>query len=193
MALAGVPDGIRPVVAPIDVPEQYKAFLEKSGKESDPLACEPLWAERAVLCFRVWEKKKRRWVTEADLAAWSVTTTDLHTAVATAAAGILDEKVEKVQVEGTTDSYLRLSDGDGWAAALVLAPKWVEKKLGVPFLAAVPSEGVSVAWSHGKPELDHIMAVGVTELYEEQEGGVSAHVHSWDGQKWRPFGVAKPR
>ena len=192
-ALAGVPDGIRPVAAPVDVPAQYAAFLEKSGKKGDPLACRELWPGQALLCFRVWEKKKRRWVTEADLASWAVTVDDLAAATRTHAKDLIEGGLETVAVEGTTDSYVRFSDGDGWAASVALAPDVIAAKLGLPFLAAIPAEGVFVAWSPGKPELDYIMAVGVRELHDQQDGSVSPKVHAWDGQRWTPFGEAKSR
>jgi hypothetical protein len=36
------------------------------------------------------------------------------------------------------------------------------------------------------------MAVGVRELYDEQDGSVSPYIFAWDGKKWTPFGEAKP-
>lgn len=166
--------------------------MKSSGKQSDPLACRVLWKDHALLCFRVWEKDRRRWVTEADLKAWSTTTADLGAAVAGSAAKVLTERVEKVPVDGSEATYLRLRDGDGWAASGVLAPHVLAKRLGVPYLAAIPAEGVFVAWKHGTPELDHIMAVGVREMHDEQDGGVSPYIYAWDGAKWTPFGEAKP-
>ena len=41
-----------------------------------------------------------------------------------------------VPVEGTTDRYLRLVDGDGWAAAGLLVPDAVAARLGAPDPAA---------------------------------------------------------
>ena len=189
---AEVPEGLRPVVVPVDAPEQYAAFLEKKGLTSEPLACRPLWDGYSLLCFRIWERDRRRWVTQGDLGAWTASISDLEARLIPAAQEVLKQRMESVPVEGTPSSYLRLTDGDGWAASLVLAPQILSKRLGVPFLAAIPSEGVFVAWGHGDPQLDHIMAVGVRELFDEQAGGVSPFVHAWDGQKWTPFGEAKP-
>jgi hypothetical protein len=192
VALGDVPEGVRPVVVPIDAPSQYAAFLKSKGESASPLACRTLWEGYSLLCFRVWERKVRRWVTVDDLEAWSVTVGDLETAVAVRAREMVSTGVEAVAVDGMTSTYLRLTDGDGWAASGGLVPEGLTKRLGIPFLAAIPAEGVFVAWAHGDPELDHVMAVGVRELYDEQPGGVSPFVHAWDGQKWLPFGEAKP-
>jgi hypothetical protein len=192
VASGGVPDGIRPVVVPIDAPAQYAAFVEGKGGSASPLACRTLWEGYSLLCFRVWERSKRRWVTEEDLQAWTVSVADLETAVAVQAREMVSTRFEVVPVEGMASTYLRLTDGDGWAASGGLAPEGLAKRLGVPFLAAIPAEGVFVAWAHGDPKLDHVMAVGVRELYDEQPGGVSPFVHAWDGQKWLAFGEAKP-
>jgi len=49
-----------------------------------------------------------------------------------------------------------------------------------------------VDWGAGTPELDHVMAVGVREMYDQLDEAVSPMVHTWDGARWHAFGEAKP-
>lgn len=193
-AWAGAPpEGLRPVLAPVDAPESYRAWREGRGLPPDDLLCEPAWPGLALLCYRVWEGSRRRWVTRSDLAGWGVDLPSLHAAVADASKVSIGA-AELVGVEGMDARYLRLVDGDGWAAVGFLHPEGVAQKLGgVPIRVAVPAEGVLVAWRPDGLDLDRVMSVGVRELFDAQPGGVTPVVMQWDGRAWLPFGQATPK
>lgn len=189
-ALAGVPDGLRPVVAPLDVQQTFDRWAARSGEPGGKLACDPLWETHAMLCFRVWEEGKRRWVTTADVARWQVTVPELRAAVVEQAAARV--QLEERPIADMSASWWLLADGDGWAAAGVLAPDAVQARLGGPFRAAMPAEGVFVAWRAGDTDVDKVMAVAVAELYGQHQGPVSSIVYAWDGERWLPWGRAEP-
>lgn len=188
-ALAGVPEGIRPVVAPLDAPARFVSWAGDGAR----LACEPLWEGASLLCFRVWEGGRRRWVTSADLAAWGATVADLRAAVARAAPSRVE--LERRPIVDMDAHWWLLRSGDGWSAAGVLAPDRVAQALGGgPVRAAVPAEGVFVAWRAGDREVDHVMAVAVRELFDQAEPtGVSPLVHTWDGTSWTAWARAVPQ
>lgn len=182
---------LRPVPAPWDAPEQYAAFAKSKGR-TDALACTPFLPDEVQLCFRVWEDGRRRWVTTADLAAWD-TTLEVVAAEVTKAARERDVPVERIPIDGMAPSYLRLRDGDGWAAAALLSPaRLVDALGGTPILVGVPTEGVAVAWRAGDPEVDHVMTVGVRELHDAGPAAVTATVHAWTGTQFVRFGRADP-
>jgi hypothetical protein len=191
-ALAAIPDGLRPVVGTADVGERFARWLGEEGMPPEHLICEPFWPEVASLCFRVWDKGKRRWVVGGDLQAWGVDEPALK-AAATAGAEAKIRAAELVPIGGTKASYLRLVDGDGWAAAALLRPDIVAERLGGgPIRVAVPADSVVVAWKVQGDDIDRIMAVGVRELYDQTKGPVSPKIETWDGAKWEPFGEAHP-
>ncbi len=192
-AMAAPPDGLRPVVAPFDVQAQHDAFRAERGLATQTLACRPLWPRHASLCFRVWDGGARRWVVRADLARWGTDVDGLRDQVQPKAAARLSE-AEVATVDGMASTFLKHVDGDGWAAAGVLDPPALAARLGgPPIRVAVPSGSVLLAWKAGDTALDTVMAIGVTELYEQQAGGVAPNVFTWDGEEWRSFGVARAK
>ena len=93
-----------------------------------------------------------------------------------------------------TASYLKLVDGDGWAAAGALRPDLLAEKVGgLPLRMAMPAEGVLLAWKGGEAEVDRVMAVGVKEMYDQLPGAVSPRIVTWDGAKLAPYGQAVPK
>jgi hypothetical protein len=184
---------LRPVVASVSAPQRHQAWQTAEGLPADPIVCDPLWQDIALLCFRTWEEGKRRWVTASDAASWKTDAKALR-ALLQEQAPAHAQAAEMVPVQGMNASYLRLVDGDGWAAALALRPELLAERLGgLPVRVAMPAEGVLVAWKVGAPELDQVMAVGVREMYEQMSGAVSPRVVTWDGKKYTPFGQAIPR
>ncbi|MEZ4323174.1 MAG: hypothetical protein R3F61_37265 [Myxococcota bacterium] len=182
-ALAAIPEGVRPAAAPADAPAQYeKAFPRKPG-----LACAPLLPEHALLCFRVWEGQKRRWVTVADLTAWQTDLDALVSHVTKGAQKVLENEPTAQKVVDMDAVYHDLRDGDGWAVAPLVAGSR-EKLVRV----AIPSTGVFLTWEAGSPELDRVMAVGVREIYEASEDAVTPMVHVWRDGRFVPFVQAKP-
>jgi hypothetical protein len=183
---------LRPVAADTDAPVRFAAWRASSGLAPEGLACEPTLPKAVLLCFRVWEKGSRRWVTTGDLQRWG---TDLPTL----RAALQDHARAKVaaaplvEVEGAHERYLRLVDGDGWAAAGLLAPDAIALRLGgTPVRVSFPAEGVLVAYRPAGPELDRILAVGARELYDTQQGSVSPAIFTWDGRAWTTFSEALP-
>lgn len=190
MALAAVPAEVTPVLAPADAPAQ---FAEHVGGPSPSLACDPLWSD-ALVCFKVREGKKRRWVTSADLAKWKVDAPALRATLAERAIAKLADQPKPVPVEGMPGAqYWVAAEGDGWAAAGVLQPSLLAERLGgAPILVAVPVDGVLIAWKIGDRELDRIVAVGVKEMYDAGDGPVTPIVHQWTGARWAPYAEAVP-
>lgn len=184
---------LRPVATAAGVQERYTRWRELEGLPPERLVCQVAWAEVVDLCFRVWEQGKRRWVVVGDLAAWGADAAGLRATLAEPAAERV-RAAELAPIEGMSTSYLRLVDGDGWAAAGLLRPELVAERLGGgPVRVALPAESVLVAWKVQGDEVDKVMAVGVRELYEGTPGAVSPKIVTWDAGKWIPFGEARPR
>jgi len=191
VASADAPDGLRPVMAPWDAPTKWGAYLEQAGRPADPLACS-VWIEDHVrLCLRVREGGRLRWVTAGDLAAWGLTQEAAVDALR-APSKVKLTAAETLPVEGMNGRYLRLVDGEGWAAAVALHPAAAARALGPDARFAFPAGTVAVAWPAGDKDLDKAMAVGVVELADEQPGEVSRMVFRWDGEALVPFAEAKP-
>jgi len=170
---------------------QYAEYAKSQGLESR-LACNTLWPGQALICFKVLDGKKLRWVTTDDLAKWRVSQTQLREVIQERALTHLESGPKPMTVDGMPGGYFLAAEGDGWSAAGVLLPGPLSLKLGMPvFLAAVPSEGVALFWKLGDAELDKVLAIGVTEMYESEDGPVSPVIYQWDGLKWQPFIEAK--
>ncbi len=193
IAAAGVPDDVRPVVVEAGAPARYGHWRARRGLEAQTLVCGPLWPTVSELCFHVSDDGERRWVHGEDLARWSVDLDTLRAEVSRRARAHVAE-ADWVRIEGMEARYLRVSGGDGWAAAGVLHPEALRQRLGGgPVRAAMPAQGVMVAYRGRSPELDRVMAVGIRELFETLPGSVSPRVFEWAGSGWRPFGLAVPR
>lgn len=190
-AFADVPKTVRPALAPADAPAQYAELRSRKGLDEDPLVCDDLWPD-ARLCFRVWDGKTRRWVVESDAKRWNVSVGDLTSAMRSRSEARLAE-MDVVEIDGMGRQYLRLSDGDGWAAAMVLHPGAVAGKLGGALvLVGAPTDLVTLAWASGDADTDKVMAIGVKEIYDGEDGlSVSPVVYAWIEGAWRPFGEAK--
>jgi len=192
---AKLPEGLRPVAADTGAPGRFAEWRTGKGLAAAELACDPALPGAVLLCFRIWEGDARRWVTRDDLARWGATTTDLRAALLSEASRRI-ASAELVPIAGTTSTYLRLTDGDGWAASAVLAPGALAARLGATpgsIRVALPAEGVLLAWLAGDADRDRIMAVGAREIYDAQPGSVSPAVFTWDGRVWTSFGEAVPR
>ncbi len=185
---------VLPALAPSDAPTQYASWLAETGRPRAELACDPLWKDAALLCFKVQIGNKRRWVTRADLAKWKWDLPELRRRVTEAARQHDTSLPNPAAVPGLDGAtYWIASGGDGWATAALLDPVALAERLGGgPFLVAVPLETVLIAWKPGNADLDRVIAVGVREMYDGQEGPVSAVIHLWDGERFTAFGEAKP-
>ncbi len=191
--------GVRPVPAPATAQADWRSWLAGHGKPLSELACVQTWPGFADTCFRVWEptaagKRSRRWVTSADLGAWGTTAAGLRDRVAPHAAERVGALAKSRDVVGMKATYLEIVDGDGWAAAAILAPEALAAKLGgAPIAVALPADTVALAWKPGDEQVDLAMAVGVHELFAAQESPVSEVIHVWDGKAWTAWAVATPK
>jgi hypothetical protein len=184
-AVAAVPDGVTPVLAPGDAPQQYADWLQETGAPPVRLACDALWAE-ALVCFKVVDGSRRRWVTEADAKNWGVDVPGLRRVVTDRARQKLAQAPKVMTVEGMPKSKYWLSaEGDGWAAAGVLAPDTLASRIGgAPLLVATPVDGVLLVWKPGDADLDRVLAVGAKEMHDASDSPVTPVVHGWDGTRW---------
>lgn len=183
LAWAGPPPGLTPQLAPVDAPAQWRELQERERQPADPLVCEPLWPNAALLCF----KEGSRWVTAADLTRWQTTPAALRAHVEAAAPAHLTLGAKSV--EGRT---YWTADGP-WAAAGVLAAAKVAEDLKVEaFYAAAPTDGVTLFWIPGDADLDRMLAVGARKMYDALDGSVTPLVHRWSATGWAGFAEAKP-
>ncbi len=187
VAVAAVPAGVFPVLAQVDAPTQWV-----EAGHVDALACDPVWPDEVLVCFRVQEGKKRRFVTAADLTRWGVDVPGLRSVVTERAGAVLATQPLRKTVEGTEQVYYAAAEGDGWSAATLLAPNVVGARLGAPFLVVAPADGVVLVWLPGDKDLDKILAVGAKEMFTAAAWPVSAVVHQWDGQHFTSFVEAVP-
>lgn len=194
LALGAVPDKVFPALAPADAPAQWREWAKAKGLPASEMACDPLWKDEALICFKVEEKGKRRFVLSTDLTKWGVDVEALRRTVTDRAKAALASQPTKTPVPGTDKSYWVSAEGDGWASAGILLPMVLADKLGGPFYVAVPTDKVLLAWRPGDPDLDTIVAVGVKEMYTAAEWPVTPVVHQWTGTGWIAFveAVAKP-
>lgn len=184
-AFAGVPDGVRPVLAPANAPEQFAAWAAKKGQPELSLPCREMVAEHLLVCFRVREGEKRRWVHSADLAQWEVSADALAIEVSRRAGEHLEQTGSWTSIEGTAARYWLAAAGTGWEAGVFLRPELTRRALNLSSLfAAAPNVGVVLAWRGGVAEVDTIMAVGAREMHDKQPQRVSSAVYRWDGRRW---------
>jgi hypothetical protein len=192
LAWSGTPDGLRPVLAPVDAPNQFVEWQKSSGGTT-ALACEEIWPGDALLCFRVWEGKHRRWVTTDDLKTWGVTVAKLREKVRRRAGEFIGTMARKRPLD-LPGRYYELVDGDGWTASVLLRPDLVCDQLGVSrLLVAAPNESLVFAWTPGDAELDSAIGIGVKSVFDEGNRSVTPVVYSWSGEAWEAYGEAKTR
>lgn len=189
-----VPEGVRPVVAPIDAPAQFVAFLEKNGRKPAELACDSLWLKTALLCFRVREGTSRRWATTDDLIQWKMTISDLRSLMVGRGVVPLSMAAKVIPIEGMDAKTVQFSDREGWTAVAVADPRMLEDILGgLPVLAAVPTTDVVVAWRPDDEQVNKAVAVSVYEAWEAGPNPVTPEVFMWTGQHWLPYLEARPQ
>jgi len=192
-AWSGVPsEDLRPVLARWDAPEEF-AKLQKGSGETNSLACEAIWPGNARLCFRVWEGKRRRWVTTEDLKSWKSTVAELKELVRARAEQFVSEMNPKRPID-MPGKYFELADGDGWAASILLRPDLVCDQLGGSrLLVAAPNESMVFAWSPGDAELDSAIGIAIKSVFEDGNRAVSPVVYMWKDGGWVAYGEAKTR
>lgn len=188
LAAAQAPGRVLPSIEAASVPELYSEYAAARGDQgaARQLACEPL-VDTVWLCFKVEVDGKRRYVTQADLAAWSTDTAGLRTQAGSAHGP--DTLLQK-QTLDTGEVWWEARGPD--AAAVLLHPEWLAG-VGATPVVAVPAKGVVVAWNAGDADLDKIMAVGVRQMFDSLEHPVSPVVFRWSGSAWVRWGQATPQ
>lgn len=191
MAFAEVPAEVRPAVVGVATPEAYAAFASKRGMSETALACDTVWGDEALLCWRLITDTEQRWVTTADLARWDVDRAGLRAEVVRRSVELVATAGELKPVEDMEASYWLSAAGDGWAALALLHPDALASRLKArPLMVATPNIDVTLAWAGGNAEVDTVMAVGVREMFEQQRHPITAVVHRWSDGAWKAFGEA---
>ena len=190
VAQAAPPVHVQATLAPLDAPEQFMQWVGNQAAPGPDLACQVHWPGVALLCFRVTEGERRRWVTTQDLKHWGVSLQEL---IATVSASLPPQCPGSMSsVEGMKEMYWRAEPGEHWACAL-LAPQRLAERLGTKtVLVAVPAQGVLLAWSPGSDEMNTVMAVGVREMFDALDGPVSPWIMRFTGTTWVALGEAVP-
>lgn len=195
LAIAGVPDTVRPAPAPEELPAQFAAWARSKARTGEQLVCEALWRGSTVLCFEVIEGESRRWVTTRDLASWGIEPAaffDSQRARATAEAAKVT--LNPLRVEGIPGEYFEVDASARWHAAGLVAPEVLRERLKAEtFLVVAPVAGVVLVWVPGDPRLDKVIAVGAREMFDAGDLGVSPVVHQRLPGRWAPFAEAKAK
>jgi len=188
-AVAAPPGQVLASVETPDVPGAYKEAAAARGMTgaSVELVCRDLLEDELLLCFRVVDGGKRRYVHAGDLTAWGTDIAGLEAA----AAGALDESpLEAQSIDGGGQWWLGAVPA-GREATLLLQPEWLAA-VGPRPVVGVPAAGVVMAWSAGDEELDTIVAVGVRKAFETQPRPVTPLCLEWTGTGWKAWGEARP-
>ena len=190
VAQATVPVHVQATLAPMDAPEQYQEWVASQGRSGGELACQEHWPGQALLCFRLTEGERRRWVTTADLKKWAVSLQEVVAAVS--ASMPTDCPGSMSSVQGMKAMYWRAQPGEAWACSL-FSPERLAALLGVKnVLFAVPAQGVVLAWAPGDDEMNTIMAVGVREMFDALDAPVTPWIMRFTGSRWVAVGEAVP-
>ena len=188
-AFAAPPDDIRPVLAPLDAPDQYAEYMRSQGR-SDVLACEPVWRDAALQC---WKYGAGSWATRADLREWGTSHEALVASTTERARTALAAGWTEVTVPGITGSYFEAPDPDGLAHAAVFLPELLRQVTGGQTVyVSAPVEGVLLAWQPGNAELNHAIAVGARKMFDASTSPSTPVVFQHTG-RWVPFAEATPR
>lgn len=114
--------------------------------------------------------KGYRYARADELTAWRVT---LPQALATALAN-LDARSQSLQIHAVLDrdKFLAVQSGDGYDAARVLLPRWLElagSHLGLPFRFGIPNRDFLICWSADtRPETQTSFRTRIAEDFGRQ-------------------------
>lgn len=161
-ANGAVPEEVLPIVAEAGAPEQYAAWRAANGLPPAAPVCRETWPGVLVVCVRVEEGGRRRWVTTEDLTGWGASATEVWAALEARAAARVAAADRVRPVTGLPGaSYWAEAEADGWAAAALLAPDVVARRLGgASVRVAAPTADVVLAWVDAGAEVDQIVSVG---------------------------------
>lgn len=185
LALAEVPETVRPIAATTDAEVQYREWSAREGRRDD-LVCAPI-VETVVACFTVTGGGKKRWVGANDLLRWDVSRDEFLETMRGRAGEAL--AVSPQSPEPGLSYWV--GSGERWEMAGLLRPDALVRGTveSGAIRVAVPLETTLIAWRPGSEERDQILAVGAAEMSRTQEGSVSPLVLAWDG-RWTVFGQA---
>jgi len=181
LAWGGPTGTLLPTAGPPELTELWResAREEGLGKSDAELACRTL-AEDVLLCFRVEEGKRRRWVTQGDLVDWGLSLPQVE---AKAREALTKNPLRRQQVHGGSRHYFVVDSLPGRESLILLHPEWLVE-VGRNPVIAIPARDAVLAWNLGDDELDKIMAVGIRKLHETSDVPVSRKIMAWDGAAW---------
>lgn len=182
----------------LEPPEEQMRFRERraaagADQPATQMACRP-FMEALSLCFTWQADDGRRYVTQAELGAWSVSLEELElAATARASASLGPTRPERTAVVDLDKTYWLSMDGDGLDMAGFLAPAALEAACGENLRVAAPARDIFVAWNGGDDELDAILAIGVARIHEASDHPVTAKVFALDPTTatWAVWGQAR--
>jgi hypothetical protein len=179
-------------MASSDAPERFVRWREGQGATDEvSLPCVHLVADALLMCFRVREGDRRRWVTSSDLTAWDVDLRGVLSIIRDRSAPHATRSGALMPAEGMERSFWQGADGSGWEPAVFLHPGAMARRLETSeLLVSAPSTGVVLAWGGGDAEMDLVMAVGTREMWQRQAGPVSPLVYRWARGTWAIHGEA---
>jgi hypothetical protein len=188
-AIAAPTGPVAPVIETPAAPDAYRDLAASRGGEgaAAELACRALVEDELLLCFRVSEGGRSRYVNAADLSAWGL---DLEGLEAAAAAALSENPWSPQEIEGGGRWWLAQAP-EGQEAIVLLRPDWLSA-LGPAPVVCAPAVGVVMGWSAGDEELDTIVAVGARRAFETRPRPISPLCLRWTGAGWEPWGEARP-
>ena len=193
LAVADVPNSVRPSVAPWNIDAQHQQWSERKKKPVAPIACEVFWQDEAKLCFRIVTGLKREWVTQKHLSDWGVDLKALKALMIARGKVPVAGQLKSIPIAGMSHAYWAATNVDGWASGVLLdQPLLTSLGAGV-LLAAVPAHGLVLVWKGGNAVVDKVVAIGVQELYASRKGAVTPTIYRYSDGEWVPFGVAVKR
>ena len=173
LALAEVPESVRPIAAPSYAADDYGHWA--ASRRKDELLCDKVVAD-ILVCFQVDQQERRRWVGTADLGDWKVTRAEFLATMRRRA----EAAVTVVKQESDGVAYWIHEGETRWSAGTLLRPDLVSKALDrSAFHLVVPLEHTVLFWPEGGTEQDQIMGVGAVEMTERQAGAVSGTILRW--------------
>ncbi len=189
---ARLPDDLRVEVMPWDAPERFAA---RGASGSGQVVCVPLVPTVQQACLSRVQGDKRSWVTQGDLAGWSVEPGDVIAHMASTAEASLPVVGEWREVQDLPGKRYWISTDPTLSGTPYLSAPAVTRLLGSEHVRlASPNVGITLAWPGGDQELDRVMMVAVYEMYDKQTNPISPAIIGLDkAGQWVRIGQARPR
>ena len=178
------------VPEPADVAEQYRLHAAAKGLAgpATELVCEE-WFDQTHTCLTIIGPSGWRYATKAALDRRKTTAAAARaSAIASARDGL--KGFQTKTVDGMTGQYWSRNENDGREASVLVAPVLLQELTRAKPVVAVPVQGAVIAWIPGNPQLDQILAVGVTQMNEPSAHPISTRIYRFEEGAWRVWGEA---